>query len=322
MEEHIEENVRHLERRFRETISEERSLLLQGTVDALQKANECVVSRLSTSYVAAEIGRLQREATTPYRLFTLIYAGHYLSLQQAIQLDSIRFAIDRAELAQEQKRWLLIAAGVTLLRVATTTGHFAQFLSPKVANSGFFGRQRRRDFLLAFWDEVGKLEPIGTRQWRGQNKVFRRDAVALLESLASRNQQIAVVYADPPYTEDHYSRFYHLWETLFLYDYPETTGKARYRKDRFQTKFALKSKVEESLQRLAWAANRTGAHFVLSYPENGLLSRIPLSVEEVVGRHYKHCHPIHVVRHAHSTMGASDGNSKQEVNEVIYLATN
>ena len=29
-----------------------------------------------------------------------------------------------------------------------------------------------------------------------------------------------IVYADPPYTRDHYSRFYHVLETISLFDSP------------------------------------------------------------------------------------------------------
>ena len=50
----------------------------------------------------------------------------------------------------------------------------------------------------------------------------------------------AVVYADPPYTSDHYSRYCDLYETLILYDYPLSEATGRYRPDGFFSRFSIK----------------------------------------------------------------------------------
>ena len=39
------------------------------------------------------------------------------------------------------------------------------------------------------------------------------------QALQNLDDDVRVIYADPPYTRDHYSRFYHGLETLSLRDY-------------------------------------------------------------------------------------------------------
>lgn len=41
------------------------------------------------------------------------------------------------------------------------------------------------------------------------------------EALDTISEDTTVVYADPPYTRDHYSRYYHTFETICLRDVPE-----------------------------------------------------------------------------------------------------
>ena len=94
--------------------------------------------------------------------------------------------------------------------------------------------------------------PYGDREWRRGNRVFKSDADAqkLWRSLDRVVDGQAVVYADPPYSKEHYSRYYHVLETLERYDYPEATGVGRYRPDRFRTPFSVKTEVEGAIRRL------------------------------------------------------------------------
>ena len=76
------------------------------------------------------------------------------------------------------------------------------------------------------------MAPEGNAKWRKGNRTFRREAIRLLQELPQSKTRPSVVYADPPYTRDHYSRYYHLLDTLLLYDYPDPVGKGQYRLDR------------------------------------------------------------------------------------------
>lgn len=321
---HFHENQYKLTRRFHSLLENERAALADGSVQALNLTSSAIIERMTSDFVNREQLILATQTNAnPYRLFTLAYSGRFFSLSQAIEIDSLKYAVDSAYgsyRSAETKRWLNIAIGVAMLRVASSTGHFAQYLTPNSSNSRYLTSQRKRSVFSTFWLELGRFEPVGSREWRKSNRAFCGDATSLLQRLFLVGEKPAVVYADPPYTDDQYSRFYHLWETLIYYDYPVSAGKGCYRPGRFQTPFALKSKVEFAIESLAFAARSLGSDLVLSYPANGLLSEVSMQVEEVVGRHYPACERVVSLDHKHSTMGASKGSASTDVTEIIYLA--
>jgi adenine-specific DNA-methyltransferase len=157
----------------------------------------------------------------PYRLCAVTFSDAYFSLLQAIEIDSIRYSIDAAlsdsEIDKDEHRWLLIALCQAAVRVSTTTGHFAQYIKPNPNNFSFFCTQRRKSLWQNWLDCIASLIPHGPISWRKKNKVFNEDSLDLLARLNEFKKKPAVVYADPPYTDDQYSRYYHLWETITLY---------------------------------------------------------------------------------------------------------
>jgi adenine-specific DNA-methyltransferase len=142
------------------------------------------------------------------------------------------------------------------------------------------------------------------------------EALDLLDSL--RASEIGVVYADPPYTKDQYSRFYHVYETLYLYDFPTSRGRARARTDRFSTGFSLASEVEESLDHLLQRSAELNRPLVLSYPKDGLLSSRGITTEDLICRHRKIVKIVEI-EHSHSTMGGSQGTKLKRATECIYV---
>lgn len=174
--------------------------------------------------------RLHHGSGTNYRLFLQRYAGTYLGWQQCAEIDSLRYAIDQI-VDQPRKDWFLVALSGAMARCANTTGHFAQALYPKASNIRKIVGQRGRSIWTEFLYAVDRLEAIGSDDWRTKNRVFRSDAGKLLADLEGTTE-VGVVYADPPYTADQYSRYYHLYETLILYDYPSARGRGLYRDDR------------------------------------------------------------------------------------------
>jgi adenine-specific DNA methylase len=103
------------------------------------------------------------------------------------------------------------------------------------------------------------------------NCVVRADVDDFLQS----DIGFDAAYADPPYTIDHYSRFYHVLETLVRRDQPTlshmrkggvlTIMRGLYREDRFQSDFCVPSKAVDAFRRLFWGVARRGVPLVLSY---------------------------------------------------------
>lgn len=257
-----------------------------------------------------------------YGCFLRTYSNSYFSLPQAAAIDSMRYALDalkgRGIISTAEFDWSLLAVGHAALRVANTTGHFAQFLTPSENNMGRVLQQFTRNVFDEWVKSAKSLKPIGTPDWRQLNRATLSDSEILLRSIP-RSGGLGVVYCDPPYTDDQYSRYYHIWETLVLYDYPQVTGQGRYRPGRFTTDFSLRSNVAAAFSSLVKGAASTGADLVLSYPSNGLLHEVGGCPLELLRARYPTAHLAAEIEHTHSTMGASKGPARASAVERIYI---
>ena len=240
-----------------------------------------------------------------------------LSLRQAIHIDALRYAIDTLCLSPGDRDWALAAWLSTAGRAINAPGHTAQHLKPN--NEEAYRRIRRywaRNMWETFQDEVVDMQLVGTESWRSRNQVEVADALALLSS--GELDGVAVVYADPPYTKDQYSRYYHVYETMYKYDYPGAKGFGKIRPDRFSSVFCLKSQVEVSFSNLFASVSSLGLPLVLSYPSDRLLSKTGSSVQRIGGQHMK-LKTIESFGASHSTLGASKGLKTKSATENLYV---
>jgi serine protease Do len=103
--------------------------------------------------------------------------------------------------------------------------------------------------------------------------------------LLSTPPAVSVVYADPPYTRDHYSRFYHVLETMARGDDPQVSlvrsggrtslSRGIYRRDRHQSPFCIRSEVAGAFTTLFRSTRVRDLPLSLSYSPspNGTPSR-------------------------------------------------
>jgi adenine-specific DNA-methyltransferase len=254
-----------------------------------------------------------------YSLATLYFAAGYFSLRQSIQIDSLRYAIDSEASRGPDWDWMMAAWLSAAATVINAPGHTAQYL--RVSSDRSQSRVRRawsRDIWEVFVERVTDLHQEGTVKWRAGNASYNKDALEMISSDALHG--VGVVYADPPYTKDHYSRYYHVYETLYRYDYPASTGVGRYRDDRFVTDFSVKSRVENAFEALGVGVKAMGVPLVLSYPDNGLLSLAGVDLFELLASQFKSV-TLRSHLHNHSTLGASAGKQKKRAVENIYVCS-
>jgi len=318
-------NRSKLKKSFGLHLLEEDEALALGLFRRTKTFNESlVIASTSPRHRRLRLSGRESEKTSPYCLFTTTYAGGYVGLRQAVELDSLRFAIDRLRdenaITTDERRWMLLGLCKALQAASNTTGHFAQYLAIKSETFQRFLGKRRRDIFREWLSAMSELSPVGTPEWRRRNKTFRKDALSLLSDLKRSDEHPAVIYADPPYTADHYSRYYHLWETLLRYDYPEPTGKGLYRQDRFTSKFSVKSKVNQQFERLIRGAAELGVELVLNYPKDGLVDRPEENLLAMLKKQFAHAEIAAAIPHQHSTMGASKGIEKEAVTELVFYA--
>lgn len=321
-------NQRRLLERFGADVALEERILLDADPDAYRRVYAQWQHTANSGRIAAEVAAIEQGAIDrrPYRLSTLSFAWGYFGLAQAIAIDSIRFAIDRARetgrLTPAGADWALVALLQAASCASASPGHFAQYLRP-TSDEGFVRilRQRRRSIWDQFLDEAAQLKPYGSAQWRKRNAVMQSDALQIWDEADALPSGDWIVYADPPYSKDHYSRYYHVLETLVRYDYPAAEGMGRYRPDRFATPFSQKTRVEWAMNKLSSAIASRGYTFILSYPSNGLLNAgCGIDPGELLREHFRRVDLRMRRLTSHSTLGARHGKARNSVYELLWVA--
>jgi adenine-specific DNA-methyltransferase len=208
---------------------------------------------------------------------TRFYGGVYFGYGQALQLDCLLELV--YDLAPGSTRDTRLAAvlGAASEAVTSVGSHFAQPIRPRDKHGrpklrALLGaaRRRRRDAIELFSQRLGRYSELP-----GANHAARAVTGDYRAFLASAPPGVGVVYADPPYTRDHYSRFYHVLETMARGDLPEIStvavngeialSRGLYRQDRHQSPFCIRSEVRDAFRELFIGVRRLEAPLVLSY---------------------------------------------------------
>ena len=221
----------------------------------------------------------------PYSLFTLYYGNPYFSMHQCIEVDSIKYSIDKLlennEITEELHSIYLSFLIYCLNLIVISVGdHFAQPQKIKPVQADLSGERdainlrerkkiigKKRTLVQDLYKE--KFEDYKQNYVSGSkaNKAFNSDYKLLLADPSFKALNISTAYIDPPYTNAHYSRFYHIPETLVRYDYPEINFFGRYRTDRYQSGFCIKSQALEEFRTLLRLCKENSFNAVISYSD-------------------------------------------------------
>lgn len=249
-----------------------------------------------------------------YHLFVKHYSGTYWSFEQCVWLDAIRKC---AEEYKGQKIYFAILSSIMHCMSYTTqsTGHFAQY----------------RD-----GNSVDAIKNIITYRLKSVYDIFSKKLEELVLTLDNHLKEInttsetfveclkhipngSTIYADPPYAPVHYSRFYHVLETLVKYDYPELEFKGRYRNDRHQSPFSQKSRAIKAFEELFNGIVSVKSQMILSYSGSGV---VPINIVISLAEKYftkDYSIEIKEIDHKHSTMGRFEDQSR-DVIEYLVIA--
>ena len=249
------------------------------------------------------------------------FGGTYFSYRQAIELSSIRNAIELSGVAGITKDCLLAALLSAASRSTSTVGgQFAQPLktvgrdgSIKMATLHNAFTQRKTDVFQLFAEALGKITKISCRN--SANTVLKDECVSFLES--QKPNSFCAIYADPPYSRYHYSRYYHVLETVALGDEPEVSNnpatklpsRGIYRADRFQSQFSTLRGAQSAFDSLLSAASVAAPVLVLSYspfPQNKESTPRMVTIDQLahLASHYYHdveVKPVKGIKHSKLT---------------------
>ncbi|PZR07089.1 MAG: DNA methyltransferase [Archangium gephyra] len=269
-------------------------------------------------------------------ILTRYYGGVYFSVAQAAELDAL---LDVAHgLPLRQRDYFLAMVLSTASEIVNTVGkQFAQPIRPRDAQgqpkrhlTRQIIRDRAREPRDAFLHWAERYDAVPRASHRHQT--IRADYRDFLKAPSSTP---SVVYADPPYTRDHYSRFYHVLETMCLRDNPtvstmrlgqrDVMSRGFYRVDRHQSPFCIKSQAPAAFTALFEGVKRLNAPLVVSYSpfqssEGGRPRLMTIDgLVELAEKSFKRVEVRSVGRYAHNKLNQTQRNARVFYDAEVLL---
>lgn len=257
-----------------------------------------------------QMALINLEFNDGFSFFKKSYSGTYWSYEQCKWIDAIRCA------AEDRSNTNLYPAILSALIYAMSytsqsTGHFAQYrtLSAKNYKSVLLYRLKSVPdlFRKKLTELLSSIKPC-----RFKHRTSTLDYVDCIETLPEG----CLIYADPPYSAVHYSRFYHVLETLVKYDNPKLEYKGRYRDDRHQSPFDQNSNVRTAFQRLFNAVDDKKCHLLLSYSDNAMLTQDEVLSIAKLCLEDRYTIKVYSRDYTHMKMGRND-DYKMDVHELL-----
>lgn len=312
---------------FGKYIEEEKTAILNRDYEKYLKFNTsfpCYGSNLTDHELSCYFSNdsiIGYEKKRKYFLFTAYFNNSYFSLNQSIQIDSIRYGIDKVinkidVKNKETVKAILLTCLISALSIAVnSTSHFAQFhkLSPEKFN--WILERRQKDILQIFFMKIQEfnLEFTPTDY---ENICLCDNYKNILLNRSDLLEKTQLVYIDPPYSCAPYSRFYHVLETAVKYDYPDVMYDAKYRSDRHISGFNKKGQVRNEFKFLIEHLSKYKCSLLFSYPQYNDLNFNAQDLIKICQEYYGNKNTI-VEQISHRRQGF--GNIKAKNGQVEYL---
>lgn len=194
------------------------------------------------------------------------YGGYYFSPAQALVFDALRQTLP----TNAAKRKVALAALVEATsRAAASPGHTAQPFQPTATSAKYIIEAWLRNPWTLVEDAVAN---IASRSANKPGQGIIGDFTKTIAKLEAGD----LVFADPPYSGVHYSRFYHVLETITRGDEFEPEGRGRYPalENRPSSAFSKKSEAHFAASKLLNCCAKNKLTLVLTFPtedaSNGL----------------------------------------------------
>ncbi len=233
---------------------------------------------------------------------TKAYGGHYFSPQQAVWIDALRANLPTRNSARIAALAALIQAAS---QCAAAPGHTAQPFQPTPTALPFLKEAWTRDIVVRTMQVLSELAGICALQCGSAD-------VADANDFARRLHESDLVFIDPPYSGVHYSRFYHVLETIAQGECGVVSGVGRYPdpKLRPRSRYSLKTESAGALDELLQLVSSRGAKAILTFPNhdcsNGLSGE---KVREVAQRYFSVKSQIVITKF--STLGGNNCDSNK-----------
>jgi adenine-specific DNA-methyltransferase len=269
---------------------------------------------------------INRKFEYSHHLFTCIYSGTWWSAEQCVWIDAIREVLDslfyQKKIDKPDFDFGLTCLMHSMAYTSQGTGHYAQYRDAKTE----IGMADINKYRRASVEKIFKKKFDTLLKWNLDNVTdLDHELISMDYRECLAKIEPSVVYADPPYAFVHYSRFYHAMETIVKYDYPEIQHrgnevvKGRYRVERHQSPFCIKSQVVGAFEKLFDGIKQSDSDLLLSYSNTGMID-----IEKLMSLATSRLGPNYDVwfehmDHTHMTMGRRADRSRQ-VRESLIIA--
>lgn len=214
-------------------------------------------------------------ANEQWTLFLSYYRNTYFGVRQCAEIDYLRELSEKID--ENLKGHLLACVVSSLTYCVSSTTHLAQFLKPSSERNSKNLLKKRSLKVIDL--VISRLRLLSNQNVPRNGTVLNSDFRDAIDKL--KLDSTCVVYADPPYFKEHYSRYYHVLDTFVLYDYPELTfnkrlgetTKGRYREDRLVSDFGKKSLVRNAFDELCDSCLKYGNKLAISYACTSLVEK-------------------------------------------------
>lgn len=177
------------------------------------------------------------------------YSRMYFTCYNAGKIDAIRSKLSEWVEVLKEEEWSLLVTNLltAVSEISNTAGTYGCFLKK--------WKKRALNNMV--------LKPSKFINSKIENIVYCCDANKLAPEIKSR-----IIYADPPYTKRQYAAYYHILETIAIYDEPILIGSTGLRPwEENQSPYCHKRKAPSALNNLLESLQFN--HFFLSYNQDG-----------------------------------------------------
>ena len=273
---------------------------------AMVKAKDIRSFVFETRRLSHEIATLCRKSMGSQLVATGAYGGHYFSLEQALQLDALRGTISDDS---DTKKLCIAALVGAASKCAASPGHTAQPFQPTATAKKYIVEAWGR----SIWEFVRRgVNDIAPRYSKSKGISLQKDYLQCIDLLSAGD----LVFADPPYSAVHYSRFYHVLETLTAGRAGVVSGVGRYppRGQRPISAFSRKSESFLAAKALVDICAKKELGLVLTFPSSRASNG--LSASDFVDFAKKRFSSIETVEinSVFSTLGGGVGKRSGKIN--------
>lgn len=240
------------------------------------------------------------------------YGGYYFSPEQARKIDILLSTIPTAEPYYSVASAALIIAATFCV---ASPGHTAQPFRPTDKAIRFIMEAWQRDPFI--YVERALVE-ISSHQSKKKGTAIVSNAVNLI----SKASEGDLIFLDPPYSGVHYSRFYHVLETIARNAKVQVSGKGRYPSpsERPKSDFSMKTSSKIAFDLLLQKISEKKASAIITFPANACSNGLNGdTVKELSQKYFKVKKDI--IKGTFSTLGGNKIHrpARQNSAELILL---